>query len=1302
MISLLLYNETGGVTTKEVFLDADTLTEDEVRLNYRSSRTMKGNKRQDWYATYKKFNISFSMIVEDDFNKLREIIQKQSGKTMLVYNNTFYQVIHESDTFSDTPKWSSVKNCYVYDGSLALEEILYDLEELQQVDPVQFNYASGTYEYSIYLRMTTETLGSKIYYTDDGNDPTTSSQLYSEPILISSSKTIKAKAVKTNLLDSNITTGTYNIGILEPIISPASHSSSLPITVSIEKNPLSQIPSHRIFYTTDGSDPTSASTEYTGSFTLMQTGTIEVRAIAYSDDLSLFSNIVSEEYVLNIADSVLYIPAGGTYDGSKTVSLSKVNASIEGDIQYSSDNANWTTGTSVTLTENSTLYTRINNSGTYTATQSEDYFIKVLEVGFFNSLDATISSPHAITSNETIKLKTLQTGATVHYSTDNGVSWVSGSAETSEASVVVGTNLTILTYATKPNLVTSDQTSLVVEYRLKKPVITPEGGTDRPNFNEITITYEGTPPSGTEIWYGINTEPNTLYGEHFVLSSGCTVKAEARCSGYSNSVINTQIYSYKVATPTAYKGAGSYSEQFTTILSCDTTGAEIRYTLDGSTPTSSSTLYDENPIPINKSLTLNIKAFKSGMADSDISSYAYTLKVADVTIMPSNLTHYNQIDVEMSCETTIAQIYYTTDGSVPTIGGPTSTLYNGAIPIIDSTNFKAKAFKGAMTSSDTASRNYNISCNLTVEPEGGLHPMTTPLTITMESLTTDAVIYYTDDGTPPTAASMPYDNLNKPTISETTTIKAIAISSTIGNSDVITKIYTKETPISVVPYELNDLIISCDCDERQSPANGFIGLYYNLDTFKTPVTEYIFNKIYNDDYSYYKVSDGSTFNYPAEFMTKYDAIDFCNKLSSSQSLTPFYSFDVVSSDSNGRILTISNFSINSSANGWRLPYDYEWFVLARGGNYAEQTIYAGNNIASNVAIYNVAQPTDVMTKQPNELDLYDMSGLVWEMTNYMQNFNSEADLTKITSRCGYFNSSIPTGLAIDSLDNSSNKNNNINSNPLPNIGFRPVRPVIGATDNAVYVEAGTSTYPAPYNVSISEDIWMYKFPITRGLFQLLTGYDNSIRNRTYDTALSSNMPYRFLSCPVENVTWYDAVYACNKLSEMTGLTPYYTITAIARDPNGSIYSATVLTETDNSEDAYYGWRLPTLEEWQYCAEGGKDNLDQTEYSGSDDLNSVGWYNGNLSHTISELLNKTADTKPIALKQANYLGLYDMSGNVYEWLGSQIYPGIPYITGGSYYSTPGECAVYASFYANATMQKNTKAGTVGFRPVRTHQ
>nr|MDA3950615.1 formylglycine-generating enzyme family protein [Spirochaeta sp.] len=109
--------------------------------------------------------------------------------------------------------------------------------------------------------------------------------------------------------------------------------------------------------------------------------------------------------------------------------------------------------------------------------------------------------------------------------------------------------------------------------------------------------------------------------------------------------------------------------------------------------------------------------------------------------------------------------------------------------------------------------------------------------------------------------------------------------------------------------------------------------------------------------------------------------------------------------------------------------------------------------------------------------------------------------------------------------------------------------------------------------------------------------------------------------PVINVSWYDAVRYANWLSEQNGLTPAYRI-------NGNNVT------WNRSAD---GWRLPTEAEWEYAARGGQDARDTT-YAGSNDADDVAWYDRNSS----------GRTRPVGQKQANELGLNDMSGNVWEW------------------------------------------------------
>ena len=173
------------------------------------------------------------------------------------------------------------------------------------------------------------------------------------------------------------------------------------------------------------------------------------------------------------------------------------------------------------------------------------------------------------------------------------------------------------------------------------------------------------------------------------------------------------------------------------------------------------------------------------------------------------------------------------------------------------------------------------------------------------------------------------------------------------------------------------------------------------------------------------------------------------------------------------------------------------------------------------------------------------------------------------------------------------------------------------------------------------DFYISKYEITYEQYMKVT-----------DEYEDQHIPYRLLDSvpmqPVGYMSWWDSVRFCNRLSDLAGYKPYY-----IDDGNGR------LLLNLSSE----GYRLPTEAEWEYAAKGGMHQKPDETY----DIDAMSWYK-----------KTTKRASVVGKKAANALGLYDMTGNVWEWVEDEYrshrYNGVLYriVKGGCFTSDPAYC------------------------------
>jgi alpha-tubulin suppressor-like RCC1 family protein len=152
-----------------------------------------------------------------------------------------------------------------------------------------FSVSGGTYNQPQSVALSTTTSGATIHYTTDGSTPTGASPTYTGPIAITQTTTLKAVAMASGMLDSDVSSATFTLQAAAPTFDPPGGSYLLPQRISISD----ASPGTTIYYTTDGTTPTTSSRRYTSPILILLTTTI--KAIAVADGWSQ-SPVASAQY----------------------------------------------------------------------------------------------------------------------------------------------------------------------------------------------------------------------------------------------------------------------------------------------------------------------------------------------------------------------------------------------------------------------------------------------------------------------------------------------------------------------------------------------------------------------------------------------------------------------------------------------------------------------------------------------------------------------------------------------------------------------------------------------------------------------------------------------------------------------------------------------------------------------------------------------------------------------------------------------------------------------------------------------
>jgi uncharacterized repeat protein (TIGR03803 family) len=543
-----------------------------------------------------------------------------------------------------------------------------------------FSPAAGTYATTQSVTITSATSGATINYTTDGSAPTESNgTVYSGPVSVSATGTLKAMAYVSGQSgsDSSVSSAAYSIlsAAATPTFSPAAGTYSGAQTVTIS----TVTSSATIAFTTDGSTPSEIGgtitngTLYSGAISIGATTLL--KAIAFENGYA-DSSTASGTYAIGPTTATpTFSPAAGTYSSAQTVTIASATGGAS--IRYTTDGVTAPTETV------GTLY-----SGPVTVSANATLQAIAYESGYVDSTVAsatyTISLPPAATptfspgagtysSAQTVTISSTTSGVSIRYTTDGVTAPTETVGTLYSGPVTVSANATLQAIAYEGGYVDSTVASATYTISLPTaatPTFSPGAGT---YSSAQTVTISST-TSGVSIRYTTDgSTPTETTGA--LLANGGTVSissagtttlsAIAYESGYADSIVATGGFTITPPTvaPTFSTAAGTYSSAQMVTLSSTTAGATLRYTTDGSTPTETNGAVYSGPVSVSHSMILKTIAYEANYSDSAVTSAIY-----EITSSPAVILNV------------IYDFTGSTDGATPTalIQGGDSNFYGAA------------------------------------------------------------------------------------------------------------------------------------------------------------------------------------------------------------------------------------------------------------------------------------------------------------------------------------------------------------------------------------------------------------------------------------------------------------------------------------------------------------------------------------------------------------------------------------------------------------------------------------------------